>query len=144
MRCSSLIPGPSPRGRREIRGANGYEPFTRLWDGTRNITFLRHARIPIPPAGHENKKPGDLSVQPGLFEEADDVRRYASPRAWVARARASRGCAMNRDSLAGLTHMDASSSQARRAMLSFSRRCRISALYRKSLVVCVTLFSHKR
>jgi hypothetical protein len=29
--------------------------------------FLRHARIPIPPAG-QNKKPGDLAAHPGFGE----------------------------------------------------------------------------
>ena len=30
--------------------------------------FLRHARIPLPPAGHKKKKPGHLTAQSGLWK----------------------------------------------------------------------------
>ncbi len=36
--------------------------------------FLRHARIPFPPAGHENKKPGHLTAQSGLWERKSPER----------------------------------------------------------------------
>ena len=36
--------------------------------------LLRHARIPLPPAGHENKKPGHLTAQSGLWKRKSPER----------------------------------------------------------------------
>ena len=66
---------------------------------TRNLMFLRHARIPIPPAG-QTKSPGTLRCNPGFGRNQTEFRRQLSPSVPVARARAwpnacdSASCAM--------------------------------------------------
>ena len=48
--------------------ASAKKPGTPPGIRTRKSMFLRHARIPLPPAGHENKKPGHLTAQSGLWK----------------------------------------------------------------------------
>ena len=54
---------------------------------TRNFMFLKHARIPIPPAG-QTKSPGTLRCNPGFGRKQTQFRRQLSPSVPVARARA--------------------------------------------------------
>ena len=48
--------------------ASAKKPGTPPGIRTRKSMFLRHARIPLPPAGHKNKKPGHLTAQSGLWK----------------------------------------------------------------------------
>ena len=80
--CSGRVAG-AARKRLASAKKSGTPPGIR----TRNFMFLRHARIPIPPAG-QTKSPGTLRCNPGFGRKQTQFRRQLSPSVPVARARA--------------------------------------------------------
>lgn len=68
-RGGASLPHPSCKRAGESAFAFAQKSGTPPGIRTRKIVLLRHARIPIPPAGRiKNKKPGDLAAHPGLKE----------------------------------------------------------------------------
>jgi len=75
----------------------------------------------------QTKSPGTFRCNPGS-RGSGRCTRYASPAAQVARAQASRGCAMNRGSLGVRTCRHVRAGEARRARQLFSPVSRIPIL----------------